>query len=268
MNAVIVTFPGSNCDYDCYKALTDVLDVQARFLWHRETELRDRELGEPDLVVLPGGFSYGDYLRAGAIARFSPIMPAVLRYAQAGGLVLGICNGFQVLCEAGLLPGALIRNRSLQFQGERVRVRVENTDTPFTSRYQVGQVLGLHIAHGQGAYVADEDVLDRLEADRRVVFRYVDANGEPTDAGNANGSMRNIAGIIDEHRNVLGLMPHPERSVEALLGSTDGLGLFESVLDHVERGLGAGAGARHGESDAGEPDAVGAGAFNGRSGGA
>ncbi|HSJ15900.1 MAG TPA: phosphoribosylformylglycinamidine synthase subunit PurQ [Longimicrobiales bacterium] len=228
MNVVIVTFPGSNCDYDCYKALNDVVGARARFVWHRETEL-----GDCDGVVLPGGFSYGDYLRAGAIARFSPIMPAVQRFAEAGGPVLGICNGFQVLCEAHMLPGALVRNRSLQFQGERVWVRVERNDTLFTREYRAGQRLHLHIAHGQGNYVADEATLARLEAERRVVFRYVDEHGEATDAGNANGSMNNIAGIINEAGNVLGLMPHPERSVEALLGSTDGLPLFRSLAAHL-----------------------------------
>lgn len=223
MRAIIVTFPGSNCDYDCYKAIADVLGEEARFLWHRETEL-----GDCDVVILPGGFSYGDYLRAGAIARFSPIMPAVLEFADAGGLVLGICNGFQMLCEAGMLPGALIRNRSLMFQGERVHVRVENADTPFTRAYAEGDILDLHIAHGQGNYVADEATLERLEADRRIVFRYVDAEGRAIDEANANGSMHNIAGIINGTGNVMGLMPHPERSVEALLGSTAGLGLFRS----------------------------------------
>lgn len=232
MRATIVTFPGSNCDYDCYKAITDVLGEEASFLWHRETEL-----GDCDLVVLPGGFSYGDYLRAGAIARFSPIMPAVVEFARAGGLVLGICNGFQMLCEAGLLPGALIRNRSLKFQEEHVRVRVENAGTSFTRAYEEGDVLDLHIAHGQGNYVADDAELDRLEAERRVVLRYVDAEGRATDDGNANGSMRNIAGIINETGNVLGIMPHPERSVEALLGSTDGLGVFQSVARTVKNPL-------------------------------
>ncbi|HSJ08045.1 MAG TPA: phosphoribosylformylglycinamidine synthase subunit PurQ [Longimicrobiales bacterium] len=228
MRAAIVTFPGSNCDYDCYKALTDVLGCEARFVWHRE-----ERLGDCDLVVLPGGFSYGDYLRAGAIARFSPIMTDVQRFAADGGHVLGICNGFQVLCEAHMLPGALVRNRSLKFQGERVWVRVENNDTAFTHRYGPGQVLHLHIAHGQGNYVADPATLDRLEAEGRVVFRYVEADGSATDAGNANGSMNNIAGIINEDGNVLGLMPHPERSVELLLGSDDGLGVFESLADRL-----------------------------------
>jgi phosphoribosylformylglycinamidine synthase len=229
MRVAIITFPGSNCDYDCYKAVTDVLGGEARFVWHRETEL-----GNCDVVILPGGFSYGDYLRAGAIARFSPILAAVQQFAGDGGYVLGICNGFQVLCEAGMLPGALVRNRSLQFQGERVRVRVDNVDTAFTRAYRSGQVLKLHIAHGLGAYVADASTLDQLESDRRVVFRYVDEHGEASDAGNANGSLHNIAGIINETGNVLGIMPHPERSVEALLGSTDGLGLFESLRRSAE----------------------------------
>jgi phosphoribosylformylglycinamidine synthase subunit PurQ / glutaminase len=228
MRTVIVTFPGSNCDYDCYKAVGDVLGEPVRFVWHRETEL-----GDCDVVILPGGFSYGDYLRAGAIARFSPIMASVQRFAADGGYLLGVCNGFQVLCEAGLLPGALIRNRSLRFQGERVRIRVDNADTAFTQAYQPGRILHLHIAHGQGNYVADGATLDRLEADRRVVLRYVDEHGATTDAGNANGSMRNIAGIINETGNVLGMMPHPERSVEGLLGSTDGLGIFESIRNSV-----------------------------------
>jgi phosphoribosylformylglycinamidine synthase subunit PurQ / glutaminase len=238
MRAVIVTFPGSNCDYDCYKALTEVLGVDARFVWHGE-----RQLGPADLVVLPGGFSYGDYLRAGAIARFSPIMGAVQRYANEGGLLLGICNGFQILCEAHMLPGALVRNRSLRFQGERVLVRVENNRTAFTGDYAEHQLLNLHIAHGQGNFVADAATLERLEGERRVVFRYVDGDGEPTDRGNANGSMNNIAGIINEAGNVLGLMPHPERSVERLLGSVDGLGLFTSLQSKIDGGARA-AGVR------------------------
>jgi phosphoribosylformylglycinamidine synthase subunit PurQ / glutaminase len=229
MRVAIVTFPGSNCDYDCYRALTDVVGVNATYVWHRETSL-----GDADAVILPGGFSYGDYLRAGAIARFSPIMTAVQAFAAAGGPVLGVCNGFQVLCEAGLLPGALIRNESLKFQGERVWIRVEKTDTMFTDRYAKDQRLHLHIAHGQGNYVADAATISELEQNDRVVFRYVDAAGEATAAGNANGSMNNIAGIINEHGNVLGLMPHPERSVEKLLGSSDGLPLFQSLAAHLQ----------------------------------
>jgi phosphoribosylformylglycinamidine synthase len=228
MRVAIVTFPGSNCDYDCYKAVTDVLHCQARFVWHRETDI-----GDADVVILPGGFSYGDYLRAGAIARFSPIMTTVQSFAAAGGIVLGICNGFQILCEAGMLPGALIRNRTLKFLGQRVHVRVENAMTMFTSAYSTGEIMDLHIAHGEGGYVADAETLDRLEAGDQVVFRYVDANGRVTDEGNPNGSMRSIAGIINDAGNVLGLMPHPERSVEALLGSTAGIGIFASLRDHV-----------------------------------
>jgi phosphoribosylformylglycinamidine synthase I len=205
-----------------------VLGEEASFVWHRETSV-----GDCDLVILPGGFSYGDYLRAGAIARFSPIMQDVQRFAAEGGYVLGVCNGFQVLCEAGMLPGALVRNRSLKFQGERVYIRVENTDTAFTARYEPGQLLHLHIAHGQGNYVAEPAVIEQLEAERRVIFRYVDEGGHATDEGNANGSMNNIAGIINEEGNVLGLMPHPERSVEALLGSTDGLPIFTSLAERL-----------------------------------
>ena len=228
MRAAIITFPGSNCDYDCFKALTDVLGEDAWFVWHRE-----ESVGDCDLVILPGGFSYGDYLRAGAIARFSPIMKDVQRFASEGGHVLGICNGFQVLCEAGMLPGALVRNRSLKFQGERVYIRVENSDTAFTAHYEPDQLLHLHIAHGEGNYVAAPDVLERLETERRVIFRYVDETGQANDGGNANGSMNNIAGIISEEGNVLGLMPHPERSVEALLGSTDGLPIFTSLAERL-----------------------------------
>jgi phosphoribosylformylglycinamidine synthase I len=235
MRIAIITFPGSNCDYDCYKAATDVLGVEAEFIWHRERSLRGA-----DAVILPGGFSYGDYLRAGAIARFSPIMEAIVRFAAEGGPVLGICNGFQILCEAGLLPGALVRNRSLRFESKLVRVRVENASTVFTRDYAEGQILRLHIAHGHGNYVADRETLERLEAERRVVFRYVDANGEATDEGNPNGSAHNIAGIVNAGGNVLGLMPHPERAVEALLGSADGLGIFTSLVSSVGGGRLAG----------------------------
>jgi len=227
MRVAVVTFPGSNCDYDCYKAAQDVLQADSYYVWHREHDLG--AAGAPDLVILPGGFSYGDYLRAGAIARFSPIMREVMDFAAAGGLVLGICNGFQVLCEAGLLPGALVRNASLQFRGEGVYMRVENATTAFTSAYAPRQVLRVPIAHGEGNYVADEATLARLEDEGRVVFRYVDAAGEASAEGNPNGSMRNIAGIMNEQGNVLGLMPHPERAIELLLGSTDGRGVFESI---------------------------------------
>ena len=238
MRAAVVTFPGSNCDYDCYKAIADVLGETARFVWHRETSLDD-----VDLIVLPGGFSYGDYLRAGAIARFSPIMEPVIRAAEAGTPVLGICNGFQILCEAGLLPGALVRNAGLRFLGRDTRVRVENTETMFTRDYRSGQLLTLPLAHGEGNYQADEGTLARLEDEGRVVFRYVDASGEATEAANPNGSAHNIAGIINAAGNVLGLMPHPERVVEGILGGTDGLAVFESIRDHVLGTSGAAAAA-------------------------
>ena len=226
MRIAVVTFPGSNCDYDCYKAFRDVLGVQADFVWHRE-----RSLGAADAVVLPGGFSYGDHLRAGAIARFSPVMDEVARFAESGRPVLGICNGFQILCEAGLLPGALVRNDARQFRGETVRVRVETTDSVYTSGYRRGQILRLPIAHGEGGYVADAATVDRLERDGRVAFRYVDAEGVVTREANPNGSVAGIAGVLNAEGNVLGLMPHPERAVEALLGSTDGLGLFRSLVE-------------------------------------
>ncbi len=228
MRVAVVTFPGSNCDYDCYRAGKEVLEAETFYVWHREHDLR-----APDLVILPGGFSYGDYLRAGAIARFSPIMREVLEFAAAGGPVLGICNGFQVLCEAGLLPGALIRNASLQFRGEDVFMKVENTTTMFTSAYAAGQVLRVPIAHGEGNFVADLETLARLEDEERVVFRYCDPAGQVTPDANPNGSMRNIAGIVSEGGNILGLMPHPERVVDRLLGSTDGRGVFESIKQGI-----------------------------------
>jgi phosphoribosylformylglycinamidine synthase subunit PurQ / glutaminase len=220
----IVTFPGSNCDYDCFKA-AELVGMEPRFVWHREDAI-----GAADIVVLPGGFSYGDYLRAGAIARFSPIMKDVVRFAHEGRPVLGICNGFQVLCEAGLLPGALVKNESLRFESRPVYMRVENNQTIYTSEYDEGDVLHVHIAHGMGNYVADEDVLEQLEDENRVVFRYVDADGVETDEANPNGSVHNIAGIVNAAGNVMGLMPHPERSVEPLLGSEDGRGIFESLI--------------------------------------
>jgi phosphoribosylformylglycinamidine synthase subunit PurQ / glutaminase len=224
MKAAVVTFPGSNCDYDLYKAVQQV-GGEATFVWHRERG----GLSAYDAVLLPGGFSYGDYLRAGAIARLSPVMEDVVAFANAGGPVLGVCNGFQILCESGLLPGALVRNDSLRFEGRDVLLRVERTDTVFTSDYERGQVLRIPIAHGEGNYEADRATLDRLEAEGRVVFRYVDAAGETTDEANPNGSWHNIAGITNETGNVLGLMPHPERAMEALLGSTDGIALFTSL---------------------------------------
>jgi phosphoribosylformylglycinamidine synthase I len=224
----IVTFPGSNCDYDAYHAVVDTLGAEAVYLWHKDHDLRG-----VDVVILPGGFSYGDYLRAGAIARFSPIMREVIQHAERGAPVLGICNGFQIACEAHLLPGALLRNDRLQFVSEHVRVRVENGHTLFTGEYAEGQVLTIPIAHGDGRYTADEETLDRLEEDGRVVFRYVGAGGDIDEAWNPNGSMRAIAGIINEDGNVLGMMPHPERAVDPILGSADGRALFESMLARV-----------------------------------
>ena len=223
MKVAVVTFPGSNCDYDLYKAAQQV-GGDASFVWHRE-----RGLDGYDAILLPGGFSYGDYLRAGAIARMSPIMEDVDAFANRGGAVLGICNGFQILCEGGLLPGALMRNASLKFASHDVRLRVERTDTLFTSDYASGQVLRIPIAHGEGNYEADEQTLTALEAEGRIVFRYVDVDGNPTDEANPNGSWHNIAGITNEGGNVLGMMPHPERAMEDLLGSTDGVGLFTSM---------------------------------------
>ena len=225
MKFAIVVFPGSNCDHDAYHAAKHVLGQEAEFVWHKDTSLKSA-----DVVVLPGGFSYGDYLRTGAVARFSPVMRSVEEFARQGGPVLGVCNGFQVLLEAGLLPGAMLRNRDLKFHCEHVLVRVEQTDTPFTSRATHGQVLSLPIAHGEGNYYAEPATLDKLEAERRVVFRYCSAGGEITDAANPNGSARNIAGICSERRNVVGLMPHPERACEPVLGSGDGLVMFESVI--------------------------------------
>jgi phosphoribosylformylglycinamidine synthase len=225
MQFAVVVFPGSNCDHDAYHAAKDVLGHQAEFVWHKETSL-----GGADVVILPGGFAHGDYLRTGAIARFSPVMAAVRAFADAGGPVLGVCNGFQILLESGLLPGAMLRNRGLKFICEHVSVRVEETDTPFTTACVKRQVLRIPINHGEGNYYAPAETLDALERDRRVIFRYVDASGQVSDAANPNGAARNIAGICSERRNVVGMMPHPERACEPMLGSSDGLLLFESVV--------------------------------------
>lgn len=225
MKFAIVVFPGSNCDHDAYHAARHVLGHEAEFVWHKESGLRGA-----DVVVLPGGFSHGDYLRTGAIARFSPVMHAVAEFARRGGPVLGICNGFQILLEAGLLPGAMLRNQDLKFHCEYVNVRVERTDTPFTAAARQGQVLRMPIAHGEGNYYAAPDTIEALEAGGRIVFRYCAPDGAITDEANPNGSIRNIAGICSEARNVVGLMPHPERACEPLLGSADGLVLFDSVL--------------------------------------
>jgi len=229
----VVVFPGSNCDHDAYHAVKHVLGADARFLWHK-----DASLDGADVVVLPGGFSHGDYLRTGAIARFSPVMTAVQEFARGGGPVLGVCNGFQILLECGLLPGAMLRNRDVKFHCEFVGLRVERTDTPFTSLCAVGQVLRVPIAHGEGNYYAPADDVETLEAEGRVVFRYANAHGETTDQANPNGSLNNIAGICSAGRNVVGLMPHPERACEPALGSEDGLMLFRSVV-HALAGRGA-----------------------------
>jgi phosphoribosylformylglycinamidine synthase len=228
VNFGVIIFPGSNCDHDAYHVVKHVFNQNARFIWHKETSL-----GDVDVVIVPGGFSYGDYLRSGAIARFSPIMQDVVRFAGDGGLVFGICNGFQILCEAGLLPGGLMRNEALRFACKQTYLRVENSDTPFTGTMRDGQVVQIPISHGEGNYYASEDVLDRLEVDGQVVFRYCDREGRITREANPNGSARNIAGIVNERRNVLGMMPHPDRCAEALLGSSDGSLMFESILNHV-----------------------------------
>jgi phosphoribosylformylglycinamidine synthase len=225
MNFAVLQFPGSNCDQDVVHVLRNVLGHSARLLWHKESSL-----GDADAVIVPGGFSYGDYLRTGAIARFSPVMEAVRAFAADGGLVLGICNGFQILCEAGLLPGALIRNRSLQFRCEHVFLKTATADSPFTNRIPADKLLCVPIAHGEGCYFADEETLAKLKANNQILWRYVNARGEATAISNPNGSLDNIAGICNETRNVAGLMPHPERASEAILGHAEGRLVFESML--------------------------------------
>lgn len=227
MKFAVVVFPGSNCDHDAYHAAKHVFGQECEFVWHK-----DSSLGGADVVILPGGFSYGDYLRTGAIARFSPIMTAVREFAEAGKPVIGICNGFQILMECGLLPGAMLRNRDVQFHCEHVNIRVEQTDTPFTRRAAAGQVLRVPIAHGEGNFYAAPEVIAELEEQRRVIFRYVTPHGDVVDAANPNGSVHNIAGICNEGRNVVGLMPHPERAVELVTGSADGRVMFESVIQN------------------------------------
>jgi phosphoribosylformylglycinamidine synthase len=224
MKVGVVTFPGSNGDYDSYAAIKHVLLEDVEFLWHKSSDL----LGS-DLIILPGGFAYGDYLRAGAIARFSPIMDSVIRFANSGGLVIGFCNGFQVLTECGLLPGALVRNTGLRFRGEFIHIKVENTGTAFTNAYELNDVLKVPIAHGEGNYYNFNGDVKKLEYDSRVVFRYCDSSGQVTKESNPNGSVNNIAGIINREGNILGMMPHPERAVEKIIGSDDGLKVFESV---------------------------------------
>ena len=221
----IVVFPGSNCDDDAYHAAKHVIHQQAEYIWHKDDDLKGA-----DAVILPGGFAHGDYLRTGAMARFSPIMREVRAFADRGGPVLGICNGFQILLEAGLLPGAMLRNRGLKYRCEHVHLRIEQIDTPFTCAGRVGQVLRIPIGHGEGNYFAPPEMLERIEANRQVVLRYTSADGQLDDAANPNGSVNAIAGLCNETRNVVGMMPHPERACEALLGGTDGLVILESVV--------------------------------------
>ncbi|MDP2053284.1 MAG: phosphoribosylformylglycinamidine synthase subunit PurQ [Acidobacteriota bacterium] len=225
MKFSVVVFPGSNSDYDAFYAASAVIGEDAALVWHKDTDLQGA-----DVVILPGGFAHGDYLRTGAIARFSPIMSAVKAFADRGGPVLGICNGFQVLLEAGMLPGAMVRNDRIKFVSRLVPVRVEQTDTPFTAACASRQVLHMPVAHGEGNYYADPETLAALEAHRQVVFRYADAAGEVTPASNINGSLNNIAGICNRQRNVVGLMPHPERATEAQLGSADGRVILASAV--------------------------------------
>jgi phosphoribosylformylglycinamidine synthase subunit PurQ / glutaminase len=220
----VVLLPGSNCDHDALHVAKDVLGAEAEVLWHKDTDLKGS-----DCVIIPGGFAYGDYLRAGALAKFAPIMEPIRRHADAGGLVFGICNGFQVLTEVGLLPGALMRNQHLRFLGRDVHIRTEETDTPFTSELTKGEIIRTPIAHGEGNYFADEATLDELERNRQIIFRYCDEEGRLTAEANPNGSARNIAGICNRTRNVLGMMPHPERCAESILGNAAGLGVFRSI---------------------------------------
>jgi phosphoribosylformylglycinamidine synthase I len=225
MKFAVIVFPGSNCDQDAYHAATAVLGQQAELVWHKDTNLKGA-----DVVILPGGFAHGDYLRTGAMARFSPIMREVQAFADRGGPVIGICNGFQVLLESGLLPGAMLRNTGLKYRCEFVNIRVEQTDTPFTCGATAGQVLSIPIGHGEGNYYAPPDVVEKLEANRQVIFRYTTPDGRLTDESNPNGSVHAIAGICNERRNVVGMMPHPERACEAPLGGTDGLVILESIV--------------------------------------
>ena len=238
MRFAVLQFPGSNCDQDCVHVLGNVLGQDADYLWHKE-----ESIGDADAVVVPGGFSYGDYLRTGSIAQFSPVMNAVKAFANAGGLVIGICNGFQILCETGLLPGALVRNRSLQFRCETIFLKIPTTDSPFTSEVQEGRLLRVPIAHGEGCYFADDEALAKLRADDQILFQYATETGDLTDEANPNGSLLNIAGICNEGRNVCGMMPHPERASENVLGADDGRRVFESMLRHLEAKTGVGQAA-------------------------
>ncbi len=224
----VVVFPGSNCDYDCYTAVKNIINCNVDYIWHKDTVP-----GDFDAIIIPGGFSYGDYLRCGAVARLSPVMSIVAEHAEKGKLVLGICNGFQILCEAGLLPGALYMNEKLDFICEHTNIKVEQTDSPFTSLYEKNQILNIPIAHGEGQYTAQKDVLDMLENDGRIAFRYCSPEGEINEDVNPNGSRNNIAGILNEKRNVLGMMPHPERAADKKLGSTDGKLLIKAIGEWI-----------------------------------
>ncbi|MDP6306018.1 MAG: phosphoribosylformylglycinamidine synthase subunit PurQ [Verrucomicrobiota bacterium] len=238
MRFAVLQFPGSNCDQDCVHVLGNVLGQDADYLWHKE-----ESIANADAVVVPGGFSYGDYLRTGSIAQFSPVMNAVKAFANTGGLVIGICNGFQILCETGLLPGALVRNRSLQFRCETIFLKIPTADSPFTSEVPEGRLLRVPIAHGEGCYFADDETLATLQANHQILFQYATQTGELTDEANPNGSLLNIAGICNEGRNVCGMMPHPERASENVLGADDGRRVFESMLRHLEAKTGVGQAA-------------------------
>ena len=224
----VIIFPGSNCDHDAYHALKHVMNADVKFLWHKDTDLSDI-----DFLIVPGGFSYGDYLRSGAIARFSPIMQEVVKFAEKGGPVMGICNGFQILLEAGLIPGAMMHNNKLRFVCKSVNIRVENTESMFTSHLKKGQVLNIPVSHGEGNYFIDDDGLKALNDNNQVLFRYTDAEGNLTDEANFNGSRDSIAGITNVGGNVLGMMPHPERAMEKILGSEDGKPIFDSILNSL-----------------------------------
>ena len=224
----VLVFPGSNCDHDTYNAIAEVVRQPVTLLWHESSDLENC-----DAILIPGGFSYGDYLRTGAIARFAPVMQSVKKFAASGGLVLGICNGFQILCESGLLPGALMRNAGLKYICKQVHLRTETVDSPFTNALRAGEVLKIPIGHMEGNYFCDAATLAQLERERRIAFRYATPTGEVTPEANPNGSLANIAGVLSEGRNVLGMMPHPDRSSEALLGSADGLRIFQSLTQHL-----------------------------------
>jgi phosphoribosylformylglycinamidine synthase subunit PurQ / glutaminase len=230
MNFAVLQFPGTNREQDAVHILKNVLGHSANLVWHK-----DSSLGNADAIIVPGGFSYGDYLRTGSIARFSPVMQSLQEFAAQGGPVLGICNGFQILCEANLLPGALVRNRSLQFRCEHVFLKTENNDTPFTASIPAGKLMRVPIAHGEGCYFADPETLTKLNTNGQVLWRYVDAQGNATEISNPNGSLQNIAGVCNDQRNVAGLMPHPENASEGLLGSEDGRLIFESLVKWMEQ---------------------------------